>query len=156
MSLEQARRMWRLTADRGTDGLHSWTARDLKILNPSQRAKDIADFVPFWTKRVSRNGKQGSLYFTDGNQPYDAVPVRANRDTGGGGSPLAAASGIEGDAGVGGETHKADSAASASSAADTSTVSCEALVLDFTGSDVPPDVPFEVLPHGTRVYREAA
>ena len=87
MSLTDSRRMWKLAAERGRAGLHSHDARRLGITgNPSQRAKDIADRVPFWTKRQARNGRPGSLYFTDGNQPSDALPVKPNGPEGGGGT----------------------------------------------------------------------
>lgn len=81
MSLTDSRRMWRLAAERGRAGLHSHDARKLGLTgNPSQRAKDIADHVAFWTKRESRNGRPGSRYWTDGTQPPDAIPVKPNRD----------------------------------------------------------------------------
>lgn len=80
MTLTDARRMWKLADERGREGLHSHDARRLGISgNPSQRAKDIADHVAFWTIRESRNGRPGSRYFTDGNQPTDATAVRPNR-----------------------------------------------------------------------------
>lgn len=90
MSLTDARLMWKLAARPG--GVHSHDARRLGITgNPSQRAKDIADHVPFWTVRERRNGRPGSRYFADGFQPDDATPVRPNGHEVGGGAPTPAA-----------------------------------------------------------------
>lgn len=85
MSLTDSRRLWKLASERGTEGIHSHECRRLGISgNPSQRSKDIADHVAFWTRREARNGRPGARYWVDGCQPQDAVPVRPNGGVEGG------------------------------------------------------------------------
>lgn len=79
-ALNDTRRFYALVRDSGTDGFHSHDARRQGVSgNPSQRAKDIVTKgFAMWTARDSRNGRPGSLYWLDGNQPDHAVPVRPN------------------------------------------------------------------------------